>query len=415
VAPLRSAPVAQTPFPPVGVILEPIVYDAGKNEYTLTIRLAGADFVNKLQMLVAEAEGGRQVPSASGELIVDRREGLAPTVDGTLLQADRKYTVWIRAVDHYGEFILKRDEEGRPEGDDPTILAQLEFTHEPPTTALPIQFAILSAQPDDAFDQLVIKLDMADAEVPRVRDYTVTILNQATGGSFDPISDALPLGQVLANREIRIDLPAAMRAAGPVQEYQLIVELATADNLRSRNPEPFPFQVTPPAQPSFWGRLRNGIAENPWIVVTFVLVALSVPAYYALHKLQEARRLDLPPRPPMSNDTQRAGSRGRTTGLFLAVLETPARADQQQQRLTQFPCTIGRQGCDVNFPGDEHLSRTHLQLTRNGSTFSVSDLGSRNGTFLHGQRLEAKRPIVLQGPTELLLGKCTRIRIEPLD
>jgi pSer/pThr/pTyr-binding forkhead associated (FHA) protein len=44
--------------------------------------------------------------------------------------------------------------------------------------------------------------------------------------------------------------------------------------------------------------------------------------------------------------------------------------------------TIGREGNDINFPEDPFISGRHAELRLSGGVLSVTDLGSRNGTFI---------------------------------
>ena len=43
---------------------------------------------------------------------------------------------------------------------------------------------------------------------------------------------------------------------------------------------------------------------------------------------------------------------------------------------------IGREGGDVNFPDDRYCSRKHTRVTHEGGKVMVSDLDSKNGTFV---------------------------------
>jgi pSer/pThr/pTyr-binding forkhead associated (FHA) protein/RNA polymerase subunit RPABC4/transcription elongation factor Spt4 len=51
--------------------------------------------------------------------------------------------------------------------------------------------------------------------------------------------------------------------------------------------------------------------------------------------------------------------------------------------------TIGRENNDINFPDDPFISGRHAELKLTGDMLSVTDLGSRNGTFVrvHGERI----------------------------
>lgn len=51
------------------------------------------------------------------------------------------------------------------------------------------------------------------------------------------------------------------------------------------------------------------------------------------------------------------------------------------------------------------VSRQHVKLTRETATVMVQDLGSKNGTFLNGQKLMPYQPRVLRNEDELRLGR----------
>jgi phosphoserine phosphatase RsbU/P len=48
---------------------------------------------------------------------------------------------------------------------------------------------------------------------------------------------------------------------------------------------------------------------------------------------------------------------------------------------------------DFGYPEDSGLSRQHLVLEREGDSWTVCDLGSKNGTFLNGVRLQTRQPL----------------------
>jgi len=62
--------------------------------------------------------------------------------------------------------------------------------------------------------------------------------------------------------------------------------------------------------------------------------------------------------------------------------------------------TLGREGNDINFPEDPFISGRHAELRIAGGVLSVSDLGSRNGTFV---RIEKER--VLKHGDYVFLGQ----------
>ena len=63
---------------------------------------------------------------------------------------------------------------------------------------------------------------------------------------------------------------------------------------------------------------------------------------------------------------------------------------------------IGRSPeCDV-FLDDVTVSRRHAEVVRDGETFTISDLGSLNGTFVNKERIESAQ---LEDDDEVQIGK----------
>ncbi len=56
-------------------------------------------------------------------------------------------------------------------------------------------------------------------------------------------------------------------------------------------------------------------------------------------------------------------------------------------RITKPRVVVGRQGADIGVE-DPEVSRQHCALEQHGSGARLVDLGSRNGTFVEGERVE---------------------------
>lgn len=52
--------------------------------------------------------------------------------------------------------------------------------------------------------------------------------------------------------------------------------------------------------------------------------------------------------------------------------------------------TVGRGGgCTISLPSDTYVSQVHARLVTRGGDLWVEDLGSTNGTYVNGRRIEA--------------------------
>jgi hypothetical protein len=110
----------------------------------------------------------------------------------------------------------------------------------------------------------------------------------------------------------------------------------------------------------------------------------------------EGRRI--PATPGLTAEAIR--SRGRASGSGARLVDRWGRSHALVS-----PTRLGRELEQVHIGIlDESVSRRHAELRRDDATgaWSVVDLGSTNGTFVEGQRVDAARP--LQGGELLVLG-----------
>ena len=100
---------------------------------------------------------------------------------------------------------------------------------------------------------------------------------------------------------------------------------------------------------------------------------------------------------------------GDQTVLRLHIRDTGEMVETQFTEECVFGRTYGEDIPDVDLTPframDLGVSRRHVKLTRESATVMVQDLGSRNGTFLNGNRLVAFQPRVLRNEDELRLGR----------
>ncbi len=109
------------------------------------------------------------------------------------------------------------------------------------------------------------------------------------------------------------------------------------------------------------------------------------------------------------------GASGEIGGILVRLLSADApAAPSTLWRLDEIDeITIGRASPDGEAPGkgalsigldDPYASTRHAVVTRQGARWLVRDAGSKNGTFVDGQRLETNQPVALQNEALLEAG-----------
>jgi FHA domain len=102
-----------------------------------------------------------------------------------------------------------------------------------------------------------------------------------------------------------------------------------------------------------------------------------------------------------------AGRTARAAGGRLVVQESPVLDEGVEFDLDSAPITVGRGGQnDLALEGDEFASSRHVRFEPRRDGVWVQDLGSTNGTYVNGIRIDGARrlapgDVVRVGETEL--------------
>ncbi|MCU0227331.1 MAG: SpoIIE family protein phosphatase [Bryobacterales bacterium] len=88
----------------------------------------------------------------------------------------------------------------------------------------------------------------------------------------------------------------------------------------------------------------------------------------------------------------------------------PGKPNAQKFPLSANSVQLGRSATNaLSFPLDARLSRTHLAIERRGNLWVISDLGSKNGTFVNGARITTEQPL---RPNDTILAGELLIQVE---
>jgi len=93
--------------------------------------------------------------------------------------------------------------------------------------------------------------------------------------------------------------------------------------------------------------------------------------------------------------------------MIRGMIERLVVSENEVYQLGRFDGIINNYQVDLSPYGAEQrgVSRLHAQIHMKSGQLYITDLGSTNGTYLGGKRLEPKRPSVLHKGDELLLGR----------
>ncbi|HFQ92611.1 MAG TPA: FHA domain-containing protein [Anaerolineae bacterium] len=392
--------VCQAPPPPTKIRINSLQYDAGSDLYQLSLGVANPETIRRLIINVWDARGGVQV--LPDQIFENPEQTLIVELDASSLDNDRAYRIQVQAEDESG-LLIEDDKEN-------VILAEKEFTYMRPQ----FSFAIQSVNPDFESGQLLLDLALAAPSGEGAMTYEGFIVDESTGSK---VSDFGP--GVLDGRQVQIPLPEAMTEAEEPTGYRVTLFLITPDQTRAE--ALYEFTPIPPPKPGLGTRIMQGLANNPAIAAAIVVVLVFTAVLFLFQNRQKKKNQVAAPRPPVDKTNVFMAPPPIAAApvppassqlLRLRVIQSPGASAGKETVVEHFPYIIGREGCDFNIEGDLRVSRRHLEITRQGDRFFVTDLDSSNGTYLNNNRLPAHQPTAISGKQEIRLGIQTIIELE---
>lgn len=436
------------PTPALSILINSARYDSDTNRYALSLAIENPADIHQLVVTVWD-EANLQV----GEplIMTDPNDIPIISLDGTPFQANAEYVIRIQALDITGNQITNADGE--------VILAEHSFVHKPASSAPPIQFTIQAVTAD--FDNGLFYIDLDVPEAERVQSYEGFIRDGESGGKIHEFGPT-----AFAGSPIRETLPNAIRLATQIKNYPVTVYLTTTDGQRSESSYN-EFEPVPPEPPTMWERLGSGLRENPVLLLAIVMIVGSVVGYFYLQNRQKKREEPVLARPPVDKsiiihgldrggllskadvaseeqDFLRDVMRERpkvvppeppkhsvplpsvkidalpppppvktAVRLRLRIIQRD-RPPSAEKIITTFPCTIGREDCDLVIENDPRISRPHAQFLQRNNTILVEDLKSLNGTYLDKIKLPANAPTPLGQTRIIRLTSQTSLEVEQI-
>jgi hypothetical protein len=397
--------VAQSPTF-VRVQILDVRYYAQEDLYGLALSIDQPQVVYQLDVFIWDVQRGVNV--SGNRVFTNPRATIDVELTTEALQPGREYLIRVTGSDHRGMQLELPQGNNRDRRE--TILAEQKIVYMPRQPE-PVEVTIESVTPDQDARMLVI--DLAVSNPGRVQSYEGFVVDD-TGRRVDAFPPT-----AFENPSIKMELPQQMYAAKEAREFTVTIYLTTPEGLRSR-PATYSVKVPALVPPTFrqrlsawWTQATSALEEQPGILIAVLLITLNVTGWL-LFKDRRNRRTSGSLRPPVDLPSRLfapAASQQTTVQLRIQVMQTPAQGDYKEHLITRFPCVIGRQDADVNFPGDKRISGLHAEISnRNGKLF-LTDLKSRNGTFINGRQLPPNKAVPLQENPTVQLGTDTKIRL----
>ncbi len=338
-----------------------------------------------------------------GEAYRDKRffsgeQSKAFVIPFSRLTEGHKYILRVQGV--YGDLLLERAGDTSTSGNvaDKYILAQQEFTYAPKPKAA-FTFKIRSMVV--VGDQLAFNLELpADAKVLKYDGFIVDEGGQQVG--------VIPTGLYTEPR-VAVPIPDKMKNAAGEGKYTVNLRLETKDEQESE--QTFDFRYVPPAPPGLGARVQSALASNSAIL--WVIVAVASLAAVALILTGRRGPRSIPTLvPPQGMPTLTNAAPVRRNRVRLRVVQSSGNSRGHEEIIARFPCVIGHSNQADIYLDDSQVSRRHIEISCRDGLFYLTDLGSKNGTWVNDKPVHANAVRPISGAISVRLGEKTVLDLE---
>lgn len=387
-----------------------IIANEEQGVYTIEFVAENAPAVAQWQIRIINEQAGNTVDSYRYSATAGQPIQFTPDQ----LQPEAKYRVELSALDAVGQ--LLKNEDGK------TTLAELTFVHWPEKAVVPA-VTVDTIEIDRELGVFRVRLQIENKEL--IDRYTGQLINE------DDKSLVRDLEPILTEDDsFEISLKG-LQSADYLIEVNSLGEgnevLATAVGEVK--------YLKPPV--SFWQRLGLGLREYPFIPISIILVTLFIIVFLLWRSRQDKRATGMPwararkldsnqgtihspidqtqlggnmvsPEPDVYFEGPATPTPTLHSTATLQITRSPGLfAPNILVTVDHTPFTLGREGCDLNVPGDQRVSRNHAQIEQHNGIYYLQDMASINGTYLAGRKIEANRLVRLQNKAEIGLGRHT--------
>lgn len=234
-----------------------------------------------------------------------------------------------------------------------------------------------------------------DAVVPDGHDYCGQCGARYSGGSVDTSHHTLLFGPIMTPGRAKLILIRGTEDALPGLSFHLNASTHLVGRRHGKIPFPNDPYVSPQHADFFYRdntlTLRDeGSLNGTYLRLRDEPYALKHGDQFMLgQQVLQFEHLELNQEFPMTDGTLMYVSPPRPYTFRLVQILSGGKPGKVYAS-PHNEVSLGREGCDMSFPGDRHISRHHAKVVaRDGQVF-LEDQGSRNGTYI---RIDQERPL----------------------
>lgn len=394
--PALAAPAVAAAHPAQSTVIVEIVgpaRDNGKKAFVGTFKVNDLSQIDMLRYRVVDAEES-VIQIGDKDLPLGGFSTKAFSIPFAQLVEGHKYMIVVQGFK--GDLQVERADDRSGGGDLAAryILASQEFSYLPaPRTVF--NFTINSANVNLNPDQLVLNLNLPpNFTVDKYDGFIVDDTGQQVGTIPASVFTSLPLVA---------PLPQAMKTATEEHEYTITLRLITDDDQEAQ--QTYQLKYTAPPPPGLAARIGSALSASPTILLGIVAIIAVVVIVLVL---PNRRRTGVIPNlvEPI-NATLPKMERVRRNRVRLRVVESPGEPRGREELITRFPCVIGKgDQADVRL-SDPQVSRKHAEISFRDGQFYLTDLGSKNGTWVNEAQVHTNIVRPISGAVSLRLGENT--------
>jgi hypothetical protein len=440
------APPTNTPVP-VGVTLNNISFDEPDSTLTLGLTVRSADQIGSVRVEFVNADTNALVREYSPPVVSFQGGQLVLPAE----ISSGRYIIRIVSMAQDGQ------ETSRTE----IPYEHVTATPTPTPTATPTETPVLASAEIVAVEEsggpvsyLVVRLAVTNEEL--IRRYELDFVDRSTNLVRDTYRFEVPPYdrlRILLSEIQGGEYNLRLRVIGEsnAEIAQSSVEIAYAEP--TPTPTPAPTQTpapTPTPEPEAPLTTARRFLQENMVLVLPIVIALAIGLVVLMVALirrstrpktgtgflagltgaQEAVQEEVVYQPsqggydPDATNPELVGWDPDATNPFAQSLLPPASLTVHKSRaagvegktipVNHVPFTLGRKGqnrkgCDINFDGDDNVSRQHANINYRDGAFYITDLGSTHGTFVDGFKLEPNTQTRLNAGSNITLGTTTKM------